>query len=153
MASNPTPKTTVTMYDFSSEIASFSANRPTPDDLSSGTPTVVSDFITALAPIVEFGLSDVKSIRANSNLKISNDKQGVGKREQTWVLHFQDATTLNAYQATIPIRDGSVDTDPGTDILPESVTALIRPSAEALFYSPDLNAGNLLYIQLQGRRS
>lgn len=153
MAVNPTVKTTVTMYDYSSELTSMVANRPAVDDLSAGLPVALTDLITALAPIVEFGAGDIKSASSAQTRRVSNDKLGVGKREQKWLFAFQDATTLVPYNVEIPLRDGAVDTTQGTDLLPEATVATFRTQAEAWFYSPDGNAGNLLYVYLIGRRN
>lgn len=153
MASNPQDKMTVTMYDQSSEIGSFSANRPSPDDLGEGLPDVLTDFITAITAVVDFTAADIHRVTANSTRRVTNDKLGVGNREDKWLLNFQDTLTLVPYSVEIPMRSGDVDTVPGTDFLPEADVALFRDEAEALFYSNDGNPGNLLYVTLIGRRS
>lgn len=153
MAVNPAIKTTVTMYDFSSELTAMVANRPAVDDLSAGLPLALTDLVTALAPIVEFGAGDIKNVNSGQSRRVSNDKLGVGKREQKWLFAFQDSVTLAPYNVEIPLRDGSVNTTAGTDLLPEATVATFRTQAEAWFYSPDGNAGNLLYVYLIGRRN
>lgn len=153
MAVNPTNKTTVTMYDQSSELTSLVANRPATDDLSAGLPTALTDFITAVAPIVDFDAGDIKSVSSNASRRVSNDVQGVGNREDKWLMAFQDASTLAPYNVELPMRSGGIATEAGSDLLPETTVATFRASAEAWFYSPDGNAGNLLYVYLIGRRS
>ena len=153
MAVNPVTKLTVTAYDQSSELASFSANRAVADDLSAGLPIVLTDFLTACAPYIDIGAGDIKSVSANTTRRVSNDVQGVGNREDKWLLAFQDATTLVPYNQEVPMRAGGIATTPGTDLLPEAAVAAFRTQAEALFLSPDGNAGNLLYVFLIGRRS
>lgn len=156
MATNPSVKLTVTLFDQSGEIGSFVANRDAPDDLDAGLPAELTAFITAIsvtAPIVDFTAGDIKQVSANSSRRVSNDLLGVGNREDKWLLHFQDATTLAPYKAEIPMRTGGIATTPGTDFLPEASVALFRTSAQNLFFSPDGNAGNLLYVELIGRRS
>lgn len=153
MALNPKETVKFSLYDQSSEVASFSANQPATLDLSSGLPTVVTAFITAVAPIVDFTATDLKSASSNQFLRISNDKQGVGNREDKWLLNFQDSVTLVPYDVELPCRTGGIATTPGTDFLPEATVATFRSAAEALFFSNDGNAGNLLTVTLIGRRS
>lgn len=153
MAVNPTYKLISTMYDFSSELTSIVANRDAEDDLSAGLPADLTAFITAVAPYVDFTAGDLKSVSSNVSRRVSNDKLGVGHREQKWLLAFQDATTLAPYNVEIPLRKGSVTITPGTDLMLEADVAVFRASAEGLFYSPDGNAGNLLYVYLIGRRN
>lgn len=152
MAVNPSFKMTVTLYDQSSEIASMSANRASADSLATF-PTVLQDFITAISPVIAWDEADVKSISSNATRRVTNDLLGVGNREDKWLLQFQDVVTLAPYNAEVPCRAGSIATTPGTDFLPEVTVNTFRTEAEALFRSPDGNAGNLLTVQLIGRRS
>ncbi len=152
MAVNPSFKMTVTLYDQSSEIASMSANRASADSLATF-PAVLQDFIDDAAAIIDWDETDVKSVSSNATRRVTNDLLGVGNREDKWLFQFQDATTLAPYNVEVPCRTGGVDTVSGTDFLPEAVVAVFRDSAEALFRSPDGNAGNLLTVQLIGRRS
>jgi len=153
MAQNPTARLTATLYDQSSELASFTANRPAVDSLTAGIPAVMTDFITDIAPYVAFDEADLKAIKANATRRVTNDLLGIGNREDKWLLQFQDTVTLAPYNVEIPCRAGGIDTVPGTDYLPEADVALFRASAQSLFYSPDGNIGNLLYVVLVGRRS
>jgi len=153
MAVNPTIKLTATMYDQSGELATLVANRDAIDDLSAGLPAELTAWITAVTAIVDFGAGDLKAVSANESRRVSNDLLGVGNREDKWLFHFQDATTLAPYKVEVPLRTGGIDTTPGTDFLPEATVATFRTASQALFFSPDGNAGNLLYVELVGRRS
>lgn len=153
MAVNPSYTLKTTLYDQSSELGSFQANRPAIDDLDESLPTVLTAFITAIAGIVDFGATDLHRVSANSTRRVTNDKDGVGNREDKWLFLMQDTVTLAPYSAEIPMRSGGIATVPGTDMLPEATVATFRTQAEALFYSPDGNAGNLLQVMLIGRRS
>jgi len=153
MAVNPTRKLNVTLYDQSSELATMSANRATPDDLGEGLPTVLTAFLTAAAAIIDWDATDIKAVSANESRRVTNDVLGVGNREDKWLFNMQDATTLAPYSAEVPCRTGGIALVAGTDLLPEATVATFRTSAEALFLSPDGNVGNLLNVQLIGRRS
>lgn len=153
MAVNPKETLQVRLYDQSSEVASFSANQPAQIDISAGLPLILTDFITAIGAIVAFDAADLKSASSNQFLRVSNDQQGVGNREDGWRLNFQDSVTLVPYEVVIPCRAGGIATTPGTDFLPEATVATFRTQAEALFFSNDGNSGNLLTVSLVGRRS
>lgn len=152
MAVNPTYKLTTTLYDQSGELASMSANRASADSLAT-VPTVLTDWITAATAIIDWGAGDIRNISQNATRRVSNDLLGVGNREDKWLFHFQDATTLAPYKVEVPCRTGGIATTPGTDFLPEATVATFRTESEALFLSPDGNAGNLLYVELIGRNS
>lgn len=156
MATNPKETIKISLYDQSSESTSFSANQPAQIDISGGLPLIVTNFITAInatAGIVDFSATDLKSATSNQFLRVSNDKQGVGNREDKWLLNMQDSVTLVPFDVEIPCRTGGVATVPGTDYLPEVTVALFRTEAEALFFSNDGNPANLLTVTLVGRRS
>lgn len=153
MAVNPANKLTISMYDQSGEPTSFVANRATPDDLSAGLPTALTAFLTAVDPYVDFNATTITKVSANAGRRVSNDKIGTGNREDKWLFNFQDDTTLAPYSVEIPLRTGGQILVPGTDFLAEGSVDAFRTEAEALFLSPDGNAGSLLTVQLIGRRS
>lgn len=153
MAVNPSYTLTSTMYDQSSELASLRANVSAAVDLSAGLPAILTDFITAAAAIIDFDATDLKNVKSTASRRVTNDTDGVGNREDKWLFRFQDATTLAPYNVEVPLRTGGVALTPGTDKLPEAVVTTFRTEAQALFLSPDGNAGNLLEVILIGRRN
>lgn len=151
MARNPNLVLNAPTVDRSGESTRLQANIPAAIDLSTGTPTILTDFLTAFAAYTEMTAPNLKSVSSNSLLRINQGLRfGVGHREIKWKLHFTDNVTGIAYEATVPLAQNLDAISEGTDFLANALWAgsAIETSAEALFHSNDGNAGTLVAIEL-----
>lgn len=163
MAINPSYKLTLSLADQSGERTSISANTADFVAVTAGVPTLLQDFVTALqtavdpngtpSPLVSWGIADALGVSSSGNRRVANGVTFAGNREDKLLMLFEDSATLSPYSATIPGRIGNLATVPGTDELPAETVTALKASAEALFRSPDGNAGTLRKIILVGRNT
>lgn len=151
MATNPQFLVKANTRDRSGEKTALQANQPAALDVSVF-PVIVSDFLTAFAAYTELIAGNITTLTSNAvRRENSGLRFGVGHREVKWKLHFTDTVNGNAYSATIPLATNLDAISEGTDFLPNSAWVAPSPieaAAEALFYSPDGNVGNLVAIEL-----
>src|SRR6056297_25759 len=163
MAVNASYKVTLSLADQSGERTSMRANEPEYLAVGAGVPTAVQNFVTALqtavdpngtpTPLVSWGIADALGVSSSGNRKVASGVNFAGNREDKLLFLFEDNTTLAPYSATVPGRIGSLATVPGSDKLPTETVTAMKASAEALFFSPDGNAGTLRDILLIGRNT
>lgn len=137
--------------DRSGEKTSITANTADFVAVAAGIPATMTDFLTAFAAYTEFAAANITSLSSGGNRKVSGGlRYGVGHRELKWEFVFTDNTTLAPYSATVPLAINADAIAEGTDFLPNVLWAgtAIETSAEALFRSPDGNAGTLTAIRL-----
>lgn len=157
MAVNPAYGITVSLRDQSDEPTRFTANTPAFVDVDAGTPTILTDFLAALqtanggSPIVSWDTTEVLRVNATGTRKLASNVSFAGNREDKLLFVMEDNTTLSPYSVAIPGRIGGLATSPGTDSLPPAIVTAMKPTAEALFASPDGNVGTLRDIILVGR--
>lgn len=151
MAVNPSWELVANTKDRSGERTALRANRAASDSMAAGLPAVLTDFLTAFAAFTELAAGNLTTATSNQLRKVNPGlRYGVGHREVKWELFFTDNVNGNAYSATVPLAISLDSISEGTDYLPNSDWAgtPIETSAEALFRSPDGNAGTLTAIKL-----
>ena len=151
MARNPDYQIKANTLDRSGEKTSITANTTAYVDIAAGLPATMTAFLTAFAPYTEFEAANITSLSSGGNRKVSGGlRYGVGHRELKWELVFTDNITLAPYSATVPLAINADAIAEGTDFLPNALWAGtdIETTAEALFRSPDGNAGTLNAIRL-----
>lgn len=151
MAVNPSFELVINTKDKSGERTSLRANRAAIDSLTAGIPTVVTDFLTAFTAYTELIPGNLTNASSNALRRVNPGlRYGVGHREVKWEFFFTDNVNSLAYSVTVPLAINLDAISEGTDYLPNSLWAgtAIETSAEALFRSPDGNAGTLTAIKL-----
>lgn len=151
MARNPDYQIKANTLDRSGEKTSITANTADFVAVSAGIPATLTAFLTAFADYTEFAAANITSVSSGASRKVSGGlRYGVGHRELKWELIFTDNITLSPYSVTVPLAINADAIAEGTDFLPNALWAGtdIETTAEALFRSPDGNAGTLTAIRL-----
>lgn len=151
MAVNPAFELVLNTKDKSGERTALRANRAAVDSLAAGLPAAATDFLTAFAAYTELIPANLTTATSNTLRRVNPGlRYGVGHREVKWEFFFTDNVNGNPYSATVPLAINLDAIGDGTDYLPNADWAgtPIETSAEALFRSPDGNAGTLTAIKL-----
>lgn len=150
MARNPDNRWTFNTVDQSSEPTSFSVHAASGAMDLTTIPAAVTDLITAIDTEL-VGWTPV-SYTANITRRLSTATVGVGNREDKLEFKYVDNVTFKPYTTEVPCRQGTLETETGSDLIPPATwTTLTKPAWEALVRSPDGNAVTLTQVRLIGR--
>lgn len=151
MARNPDNRWTFNTFDQSSEPSSFSVHAAAGAMDLSTVPAAVTALITALD--TELVNWTAISYNANISRRLSTALVGMGNREDKVELQYVDNTTFRRYTTEVPCRQGTLETESGSDLIPAATWTATKTAFEALAKSPDGNAVTLAAVRLIGRNT
>ena len=153
MARNPSYTVSATVVDQSGEKGLITINTAAAVDISTGLPTLYSNFLTAVeTELLAAGLI-VTQHTAGSVRRADSALVGFGNREDKVELKYVDTVTFRVYTMELPCRRADLATVPGSDLIPEATWADTKTAFDAFVRSPDGNAVSLQQVRLIGRNS
>lgn len=151
MARNPDNQITLSTKDQSGEATGFTIHVASgPLDLTT-TPAALTTLITALDD--ELLAWTPWKYTGTIPKKLGNPVVGAGNREDKLELKYHDTVTLVAYTVEVPCRKGLLNTEVGSDLIPEATYPNTKTAFEAYVKSPDGNAVVLDAVRIVGRNN